>query len=82
MFDILERHQLFVFILNIYMLFIHLALNNVERYVFADKCVCVCVFVCVCVDILGRVNEVGSNEQCRSRLLKGVRSLRKAYWYM
>ena len=52
MFDILERHQLFVFILNIYMLFIHLALNNVERYVCANKCVCihsVCVCVCVCV---------------------------------
>ena len=36
--------------------------------------VCVCVCVCVSVDILGRVNEVGSNEQCRSRLLKGFRS--------
>ena len=48
MFVILERLQLFVFILNIYMLFIYLSLNNAERYVFADKCVCVCVCVCVC----------------------------------
>ena len=75
MFDLLERLKLFVIILNIYILFIYLSLNNVESCVFADKC------VCVYVDILGHVNEVGSNEQCRSRLLKGVRSLRKAYWY-
>ena len=37
--------------------------------------------VCVCVDILSCVNEIGSTEECRSRLLKGVCSLRKAYWY-
>ena len=45
MFDLLERLQSFVVILNIYMLFIYLSLNNIERYVFAG----VCVFVCVCV---------------------------------
>ena len=71
--DLLERLQLFVFVLNIYMLLIYLTLNNVGRYVFADTS--------VCVDILGRVNKIGSTEECRSRLLKGVCSLRKAYWY-
>ena len=45
-FDLLERLQSFVVIFNIYMLFIYFYLNNVERYVFADKCVC--VYVCVC----------------------------------
>ena len=72
MFD-LERLQLFVFVLNIYMLLIYLTLNNVGRYVFADTS--------VCVDILGPVNDTGSNEQHRYELLKGVQSLRKAYWY-
>ena len=69
MFD-LERLQLFVFVLNIYMLLIYLTLNNVGRYVFADTS--------VCVDILGRVKEVESNKRCG--FLKVVRSHRKAHW--
>ena len=47
MFD-LERLQLFVFVLNIYMLLIYLTLNNVERYVFADTSVCVCGYFELC----------------------------------
>ena len=71
-FDLLERLQLFVIGLNIYVLFIYLWTITKSTYLLISVYVC----VCVCVDILGRVKEVGSKEQCRVRLLKDVRSLR------